>query len=69
MLFYNSESVPSLKYETVMGCAIVPAHCHSMNEELRGIAVAACKHLAKQCSDPDAVNRLVKYFFKVLGGE
>ena len=40
-----------------------------MDEGLRNIAVGACKHLAKQCSDSGAVSNVVKHFFKVFNGK
>lgn len=44
------------------------AHCHSKDEVVRQIAAQGCRYLAHQCSDTDAVEKLVKHFFEVLNG-
>ena len=36
---------------------------------MRAVAAEGCKHLAKQCSDPDTLENLVKHFFGVLNGK
>ncbi|XP_013411317.1 eIF-2-alpha kinase activator GCN1 [Lingula anatina] len=46
----------------------IATQLHSMQDETRAEAVEACKHLAKQCSDPGAVENVVKYLFAVFNG-
>ena len=44
------------------------AHCQSKDEVMQQIAVDGCKNMAKQCSDGEAVQKIVKLFFAILGG-
>ena len=47
---------------------LVAAPIVSKDEGTRREAVEGVKNLALQCSDPGAVEKLVKYFFAVLNG-
>ena len=47
---------------------IFAAQLHSKEEDAREIAAKGCRSLAKQCSDPGAVEKIVKQFFAVLNG-
>ena len=49
-------------------CLSVTAPIVSKDEGTRREAVEGVKNLAMQCSDPGAVEKLVKYFFAVLNG-
>ena len=48
---------------------IFTAQIASKDEATRKIAVEGAKNLAVQCSDPGAVEKLVKHFFGVLNGQ
>lgn len=44
------------------------AQLHAKEECDQQVAIEACKNLAKQCSDPGAVEAVVKHMFDVLNG-
>ena len=48
---------------------IISAQLHSKEDDVREIAALGCVHLAKQLSDPTAVEKVVTHFFKVLNGK
>ncbi len=50
-------------------CVVVTAQLHSKEDGARDIAAQGVLNLAKQCSDPAAVEALVKLFFAVLNGK
>lgn len=45
------------------------AQLHSKEDATRDIAANGCLNLARQCSDPTAVEKLVKLLFAVLNGK
>lgn len=49
-------------------CSTCPAQLHSKEDSTRKVAAEGCLNLAKQCSDPTAVEKLVKLLFAVLNG-
>lgn len=44
-------------------------HLKSNSVQLMDEAVVALKNLARQCSDPSAVESLARHLFAILGGE
>ena len=46
----------------------VTAQCHSKDEVARKTAVEASEHLARLCSECEAVEKLVRHFFDILSG-
>lgn len=44
------------------------AHCHASEEKFHQKASEGFKHLAKQCSDSGAVEKLAKHIFAVING-
>ena len=52
-----------------MLCLCLLAQLHSQDEVIRDTAAGASRHLARQCSDPGSVEKLVKHFFAVLNGK
>jgi len=51
-----------------VSCMYVSAQCRSNDESVHSVAAEAVRHLATQCSDPDAVESLAKHFFAVVNG-
>ncbi len=47
---------------------VFTAQLHSKEEDAREVAALGVLNLAKQCSDPSALEALVKLFFAVLNG-
>ncbi|XP_006818140.1 LOW QUALITY PROTEIN: stalled ribosome sensor GCN1-like [Saccoglossus kowalevskii] len=60
-------SIDLSQYSKDLG-KLLAAHLHSKNELARDEAVDASKNLAKQCSDPGALEELVQHYFAVLNG-
>lgn len=53
----------------LMWCSCVLGQLKVNNPELMEQAVTALQNLAQQCSDPSAVQDLVKHLFGILGGQ
>ena len=45
------------------------AHLHSKEDDIREISLKGFKFFAKQCSDVEAVKKLVTHMFAVLNGK
>jgi hypothetical protein len=49
-------------------CVVFPAQLTSKTEWMRQAAACALKNLAVQCSDGDAVNKMIELLFGILNG-
>ncbi len=53
----------------ITGTVCVSGQLKANNAQLMEEAVQAMQNLARQCSDPSAVQDIVTHLFKILGGE
>ncbi|CAH1402466.1 unnamed protein product [Nezara viridula] len=63
----GSLSLDLSQYAITIG-KIISASLYCNDEEIRNQAAVACKNLALQCSDPDAVSSLLDYLFQIFNG-
>jgi len=63
----SSVNIDLSSYSTELGRHLA-AQCRSNDESVHAVASEAVHNLAKQCSDPSAIESLAKHFFAVVNG-
>ena len=53
----------------ILCCFLSAAQCRAKEEDTHQLANEGCRYLARQCSDPSAVEALAKHFFAVINGQ
>ena len=59
----------TVTFKLIVGLIWFLAQLHSKEEVTRDEAIQGTKNLAKQCSDPGAVEKVLKHYSAVLNGK